>query len=132
MLSYTTILWIRQRELKLKTTMKFRMNQPTGGATPQQLKLAHSRNFHETVNQPNKFNKIVTCYNADEKPLGNIALHIKGKSKAMPGFAATLPRRSRERGAKAHLRMQRPIIKPSSKTESYPQECSTGNQKASK
>ena len=102
-------------------------------ATPHQLKLelAPRRNFKETVDQPDKLDKIVTCYNADEKPLGNIALHIKGKSKAMPGFAATLPRRSRERGAKAYLRRERPISKPSSNVESHPKDCSAGNQKIS-
>ena len=49
----------------------------------------------------------------------------------MPGFAATLPRRSRERGAKAYLRRERPISKPSSNVESHPKDCSAGNQKTS-
>ena len=94
-------------------------------ATPHQLKLelAPRRNFKETVDQPDKLDKIVTCYNADEVTLRSIVFHLKAK-KAMPGFAATPPRGSRERVAKAYIQMERPVIRPSSKI-SHPQDCST-------
>ena len=72
----------------------------------------------------------MTCYHADEITLRNIAFHIK-KKQAIPGFTSTFPRKSRERGAKAYLRMERPRSKPSSKVESHPQNCSAGNQKTS-
>ena len=45
----------------------------------------------------------VTYYSADEMMLRNTILHIKGE-KIVPGFASTLPRGARERGAKAYLR----------------------------
>ena len=49
----------------------------------------------------------------------------------MPGITSTLPRESRERGAKAHLQRERPTSQPSSKVESHQQDCSAGNQKTS-
>ena len=72
----------------------------------------------------------MTDYKADEMTLRNIACHIK-RNKAMPGITSTLPRESRERGAKAHLQRERPTSQPSSKVESHPQDCSAGNQKTS-
>ena len=73
----------------------------------------------------------MTCYHADEITLRNVAFHIK-KKQAIPGCTSTLPRKSRERGAKTYLRMEWPISKPSNKVESHPQDCSAGNQKTSK
>ena len=68
------------------------MGQPTGVETPRQLKLALSRNVNRTVDKPDKLDKNVTDYKADEMTLRNIALHINGKTKIMPGFAATTER----------------------------------------
>ena len=107
---------------------KSRRGQPTGVATPQQLKLAHNRSFNESVNQPNKLIRncdLLPCrwFNSQEHSISHQA-----KDKAMPVFPSTLPRKSRERGAKAYLRRERLISKPSSKVESHPQDCSAGNQ----
>ena len=71
---------------------KSRRGQPTEVATTQQLKLAHSRNFNETVYQPTNSFNIVTCYHADEMTLKNRTFHIKDKNKAMPGFAGSIDR----------------------------------------
>ena len=68
------------------------MGQPTGVETPRQLKLALSRNVNRTVDKPDKLDKNTTDYKADEMTLRNIALHINGKTKIMPGFAATTER----------------------------------------
>ena len=42
------------------------------------------------------------------------------------------PRGFRETGAKAHLRMEKPVVKPSSKIWSHPQDCSAGHQETRK
>lgn len=72
----------------------------------------------------------MTCYHADEITLRNIALHSQKSS--YPWIHVNFPeKKSRERGAKAYLRMKRPISRPSSKVERHPQNCSAGNQKTS-
>ena len=61
------------------------MGPPTGVATPREIKLTHSWNFNETVEQPDTLDENVRDYDADSMIVRSTTLDIEKKRTTMPG-----------------------------------------------